>query len=265
MMKVWMILFCSLLLASAQSVLADSYHHNSELHKIEVTIIDEYGYRLPLYETDGGYRLKKSYMQALDGQEYSIEVRNRTAQRVGFVIAVDGRNIITGQPSYLNHDEKMYILNPWQVSTFRGWRSSKNSINRFYFTDEDDSYSAAFHDRSAMGVIAVAAFYERTPPRSSHQIGNKAKRAPRGGQAARSQAGTGWGDGEYSPTTKVKFVAQSRPFAKHLIKYEWHRRLCELGVIRCYQHHDTISRNRLWDDGQYAPPPPRRSVRVRSY
>lgn len=260
-MKYWIFVIAGLsVLFNVPKANADHYHHAKpypQPNKIEVAVIDEYGYRLPLYETEGGYRLKKSYVQALRGQEYSIEVRNNTARRVGFVVAVDGRNIITGRPSYLKSHEKMYILKPHERSTFRGFRSSKHTINRFYFTDEANSYAAAFGDHSAMGVIAVAAFYEKRPVHPPHSIGNKQHKR-NGSTAARSQPGTGWGDTEYSPTKKVKFIAQKKPFAKHLIKYEWHRSLCEKGIIHCHQNSHSIGRsNRLWDNDQYAPPPRR--------
>ncbi|MCJ8274182.1 MAG: hypothetical protein MJK04_32895 [Psychrosphaera sp.] len=289
-MKHWIIVVISLLVFVAQPSQAGSnrYHHqgqgqnhdqhSSQHQKIEVTIVDEYGYRLPLYDTNGNFQLKKSYMQALQQQEYSIEVRNKTSRRVGFVVAVDGRNIITGKPSYLKSREKMYILNPHQVSTFRGWRSSGNTVNRFYFTDESQSYSAAFNDYSAMGVIAVAAFFEKQPKHPPHNISNRSKnRKPDYSVSKRSSksatAGTGWGDSEHSPTTRVKFVAQKRPFTKHLIKYEWHERLCEMGIIHCHNSNRYSNKsshkgsnssdsrsNRLWDaNNDYAPPPPRRT------
>ena len=50
----------------------------------------------------------------------------------------------------------MYILEPYGQGEFKGWRTNLDSINRFYFTDVADSYAAAFHDESAMGVIGVA-------------------------------------------------------------------------------------------------------------
>jgi hypothetical protein len=267
-MKNWTFVVISFLILAMQPAFAkgNRHQHHGQSNKIEVTIIDEYDYRLPLYATDGGYNLKKSYMQALREQEYSIEVRNKTSKRVGFVVAVDGRNIITGKPSYLKNHEKMYILDGYQVSTFRGWRSTGNTVNRFYFTNENDSYAAAFNDHSAMGVIAVAAFFEKRPRNPPHTIGNRnAKNKQENSTAARRQPGTGWGSTEHSPTTRVKFVAQSRPFTKHLIKYEWHKSLCEMGIIHCNSHKYSQSRsNRLWNDnGGYATPPPsRKRVRI---
>jgi len=45
------------------------------------------------------------------GGPLRIEVKNRLNRRVGLVIAVDGRNIISGTKSWLRNNERMYILN----------------------------------------------------------------------------------------------------------------------------------------------------------
>jgi hypothetical protein len=37
------------------------------------------------------------------GENYSIVIRNNTPERIGVVIAVDGRNIITGEKSFLKN------------------------------------------------------------------------------------------------------------------------------------------------------------------
>ena len=60
----------------------------------------------------------------------------------------------------LRADERMYVLPPHESATYEGWRTERDTVNRFYFTEPGDSYAAAFGDRSAMGVIAVAAFRE---------------------------------------------------------------------------------------------------------
>ncbi len=263
-MKNTILFVLSLMALLSTAVNASNYHGRNPYVKpkaIDITIVGEYGQRLPLYQTHGGYRVNKAYLQALRGQHYAIEVRNNTHKRVGFVIAVDGRNVITGRASYLKSNEKMYVLNPYQVSTIRGWRSSGNTINRFYFSDEIDSYAAAFGDHSAMGVIAVAAFNEQRPSHPPHNIANKNGKQPQARGAANAQAGTGWGEVEHSPTRQVRFVAKSHPFAKHLIKYEWHQSLCDKGIIDCHIHQLSKGRkNRLWDTDGYAPPPRRLSI-----
>src|SRR5512136_1858472 len=134
---------------------------------VEVRIITDDGRTLPTYPVRMKHALKKVYAEAVKGDHYRIEVRNRLDRRVGLVIAVDGRNIISGEKSYLKNSERMYILEPYASGEFSGWRTAQNHVNRFYFTDAPSSYAAAFGDGSAMGVIAVAVYPEvrhyRTP------------------------------------------------------------------------------------------------------
>lgn len=257
---------------------------------VEVRIVTDSGRILPTYPVKLRSGIKKVYAEAVKGDHYRIEVRNRLGRRVGVVIAVDGRNIISGGQSWLKNSERMYILDPYGSGEFSGWRTSNDTINRFYFTDVPDSYAAAFGDESAMGVISVAAFPEvqryepppmpMSPParpyRNSYEgkaagsIADRAaptpaapaaesmkKKSARAEQALEG-AGTGYGHEEYSPVQVVAFEPESRAVETIHVKYEWRATLCKLGVVRCNQPPRRPS-NRLWDNGGYAPPPPGRS------
>ena len=104
------------------------------------------------------------YVEAVKGSRYSIQVTNRSGRRIGTVIAVDGRNIISGKKSDLKRDERMYIIGPYETNTFEGWRTAMDRTNRFYFTEPSDSYAEkVFADGSAMGTIAVAVYSEKVP------------------------------------------------------------------------------------------------------
>lgn len=141
---------------------------------VEVRIVTDNGRTLPTYPVKTRHSMKKVYAEAVKGDHYRIEVKNRLDRRVGVVIAVDGRNIISGGKSWLRNNERMYILEAYESGEFSGWRSSGDRINRFYFTDVPDSYAAAFGDESAMGVISVAAYPEvrryQPPPRIQSQV-----------------------------------------------------------------------------------------------
>ena len=76
-------------------------------------------------------RSRKVYAEAVKGTHYRIEVRNRLNRRIGLVIAVDGRNIISGAKSWLKNNERMYILEPYGSGSFAGWRTAQDRINRF--------------------------------------------------------------------------------------------------------------------------------------
>jgi hypothetical protein len=253
----------------------------------EVRIVTDDGRTLPTYPVKTSHGVRKVYAEAVKGDHYRIEVRNLLNRRIGLVVAVDGRNIISGTKSWLKNNERMYILEPYGSGAFAGWRTAQDRINRFYFTDVPDSYAAAFGDESAMGVIAVAVYPEvrrceppmplsqTTPPMQRDYEGevtgrtDKSQAAPNAFAASESQlhkkearleqkldsAGTGYGRDEYSPSRIVSFVPEKRAAETIYLKYEWRSTLCKLGVIECptpvHRPH-----NRLWDNNGYATPPP---------
>ena len=254
---------------------------------VEVRIVSDDGRMLPIHPVKMGRDVRKVYAEAIKGDHYRIEVKNRLNRRVGLVIAVDGRNIISGTKSWLTNNERMYILEPYGSGEFAGWRTTQDRINRFYFTDVPDSYAAAFGDGSAMGVIAVAVYPEvrrcrlpiplpqTTPSYQRDQEGKGAdsahkaqadhaapsasgermkKNAARTEQAMES-AGTGYGRDEYSPSQIVAFEPEKRAAETIYLKYEWRSTLCKLGVIACARPSQR-PHNRLWDNDGYAPPPP---------
>lgn len=245
---------------------------------VEVRIISDNGREAPFYPVSARYPAKKVYAEAVKGDHYKISVRNKLGRRVGVVIAVDGRNIVSGQKSWLKNRERMYILEPYATYEYAGWRTGQDQINRFYFTEVPDSYAAAFGDHSAMGVIAVAVYpevqrYEPPPQMQSQESGvfgrsdRRKSAAPSPGseaaapsakaEAADRSAGTGYGRSEYSPSHTVAFDPESRSVENIFIKYEWRSTLCRMGIVSCGKQYHRQG-NRLWDNGGYAPPPPGR-------
>jgi hypothetical protein len=228
---------------------------------VRVEIIDDRGRIFRQIQTGSkGYKIKRAYVQAKKGKHYSLRLRNISNRRVGIVIAVDGRNILTGKKSWLGKHEKMYILNAYETGTYKGWRTNKNRVNRFFFTASNNSYATAWQDKSAIGVIALAVFNEEPQIMHHHNNNslhnNKARRAPSAASSALTdEAGTGFGREEYSPTIKVRFKPQYRPVEKHFYKYEWRSSLCKRGIIQCYDRPPT-PHNRFWPSEDYAPYPP---------
>jgi len=222
---------------------------------------------LPLYPVSAPGGTRKAYAEAVRGASYRIRVRNTLSCRVGLVIAVDGRNIISGSQSWLGSGERMYILSPGETQEFAGWRTAQDKVNRFYFTTVEDSYAAAFGDTSAMGVVAMAVYPEKftcPPPPSSPGIrrfrcedSTGASAAPEASRqerksTAKSAPGTGFGEEVYSPSFTVEFEPEAVARERTLIKYEWRETLLRMGILRNL----AVPRNRLWD-GVYCPPPPR--------
>ncbi len=241
-----------------------------DTRSVEVEVINDRGQAFAQYPLRGEGRSRdyKAYLQARRDSNYALRIRNLTNERIGVVVAVDGRNIISGERSDLRPDERMYVLGPREQGTYEGWRTGRDQVNRFYFTDAGDSYASAWGDRSAMGVIAVAAFREVAPympppePRGDRRYQSTPEAAgapPAPGAAPRlkSEPGTGYGEREWSPSRRVDFEAERRPFARYFLKYAWRDTLCRQGVIEdCGRRGQG---NRFWDEpnGGYAPPPPR--------
>ena len=231
---------------------------------IEIVAPDGRTFReLPVDSRDGAVR---SYLEAEKGARYEVRVRNTSGERLGLVIAVDGRNIINGKRSELARTEPMYVIDAWGTQNYAGWRASLEAINEFYFSDWKDSYAEAFGDRSARGVIAVAVYREVPPPapRSfSEAESGRAAGAPAtsAGSADSAKAGrrdqspgTGYGDRRVDQAVRVEFEAQSNPHSRHFIKYEWRETLCRKQLLECGE------KNRFWDESVlgFAPPPPAR-------
>jgi len=234
---------------------------------VEISIASDNGRLLPFYPVKSHPTMKKVYAEAVKGDHYRIIVSNKLNRRVGVVVAVDGRNIISGQKSWLKNNERMYILEPYATNEYSGWRTAQDKINRFYFTDVPDSYAAAFGDKSAMGVIAVAVYPENQryeppmdhayqAPEKSEPGANKDKAAAPSLQSrAQERAGTGYGREEYSPSYRVAFDPENTAAESILIKYEWRKTLCDMKIINCCRLNG-YSGNRIWDNDGYAPPPP---------
>lgn len=227
---------------------------------ISIDIIDDNGQIFNKHQQRDNYKNHRAYVEARKGAHYKIRVRNRTNKRIAVVIAVDGRNIISGKKSYLRNTERMYVLDPYQSATYKGWRTGKNKVNRFYFTDAGDSYSAAWGDYSAMGVISAAVYKE--VPRYEAQVDyyKKSTKARRGAMAA-EEAGTGFGREEYSASRKVEFQPEQQHSGQYFFKYEWRNTLCQHEVLNCYNTPYNSGGNRFWPyntdgNGAYAPYPP---------
>ena len=231
---------------------------------VEVRIISDVGGEFPRYRTyphtgtDGEY----FYVEAVKGGKYSIEVANRSDRRVAVVIAVDGRNIISGEKSYLKNSERMYLIEPYATNTFEGWRTGMTRTNRFFFTGQSNSYARkVFSDASAMGTIAVAAYreklHEATPVTPSDDSMSRSQGAGGKDCAERrnrnyngEQAGTGFGETTYSPAREVPFEPEDLAAGMVVLKYEWREELCRKGIVSCGPG------NRFWpDDIGFAPIP----------
>ena len=265
--------FGTLLLLIPGIALANNIITQKDIH---IEIVADDGRVFPVHDLRQSSQNEfRSYLEANYGENYGIRVHNLTAKRVGLVIAVDGRNIISGQKSYLKPSERMYILGPYEQASYDGWRTSNHKINRFYFTDSGDSYAGAWNDYSAMGVIALAVYPEKQRYRSQSKLKEKkfgrnhrsydapmelpsasAKAESDSVFENESQPGTGFGNEQYSNVRVVQFDPVTVTSSKYFYKYEWRQTLCKKGIVDCHRQPENRFWSRYEEQYGYAPYPP---------
>lgn len=251
--------------------------HVARWNDVDVRIVSDSGGEFAKYRTyarvprDGKY----SYVEAVRGERYAIQVTNRSDRRIGIVIAVDGRNIISGKKSDLARHERMYVIGPYETNTFEGWRTAMDRTNRFYFTEQSDSYAEkVFADASAMGTVALAVYREKLPevmhyhdkplsaqeapsaaaPNAAPRASDESASADRAEAKKSEQAGTGFGETTHSPARVVDFQPERTVAEKIVMKYEWRSELCKKGIISGL---GCAPANRFWPDQQEFAPIPR--------
>ena len=213
------------------------------------------------------------YLEARTGSRYSVALANRSAERVGVVLTVDGLNAISGGRDTARG--RMYVLDPWQSTSVQGWRTSLQDVRQFTFVDERRSYATRTGKANEkMGWIEVAVYRERRPyvqatplpypePRpypTEEQDGRARAQAPaspeasrsdnrdagaakaEGGARDRSYPGTGWGEHAHDPVVLVSFDPESEPSGRATLRYEYRPALVALGVLPPY----VVPRDRLW-------------------
>ena len=230
------------------------------------------GVSLPEYYARG-----KRYIEASEGAEYQLRIRNPLGERVAVALAVDGLNSIDARHTSASNASK-WVIEPYGTITISGWQMSSQRARHFYFTTERDSYGAKLGQTSNLGVISAVFFRERrpiavvTPRRSERYEGDesssnsKSAPAPSAGQA-RDKSGTGImskerraesypGPDDQSAATgigrnvrhDVRWVnldLENSPTAEVTLRYEYRTGLVRLGIHPRpypYRYPDTIHR-----------------------
>ncbi len=224
------------------------------------------------------------YVEARRGSRYAVVLANRTGERIGVVLTVDGLNAISGERD--TGRGRMYVLDPWQRTTVQGWRTSLQEVRRFTFVDERASYAArSGKANEKMGWIEVAAYRERRPfvrwaprqqreqrPERSAPVESEAGEAggkaapptasardwsepapaatPPAGAQARAYPGTGWGPRTEDPVVLVSFDPEREPSQRVTLRYEYRAALVALGVLPRWL---PPSRDRLWERDRAEP------------
>jgi hypothetical protein len=230
---------------------------------------------------DGSGRL---YFEALAGCDYTLRLVNRTHERLGALLVVDGLNAISGEREEIGRRPpgRMYVLSPWDDVEVRGWRTSLDEVRRFTFVDERSSYAArAGKANGHVGWVEVAVYRDReahiardrrerggyegaaggilggTPSRDAEAPAPEASADRTEEKSARADGrypGTGWGAAAWDPATEVRFAATIDPVERTVLRYEYAPSLRALGVLpRPRPDRDRLG-ERDRGDGFAAPP-----------
>src|SRR5215203_4955782 len=136
----------------------------------------------------------RNYVEALEGAEYELRLRNTSPERVAVALSVDGLNTIDARHTSAWNASK-WVIEPHQTITISGWQMSSERARRFYFTDERDSYGAKLEQTANLGVISAVFFKERrregtvTPPHPIYR--DRAEQSGRAQEAPAAKSGSG--------------------------------------------------------------------------
>ena len=195
------------------------------------------------------YARGRTYVEALQGAEYELRLRNPSSDRVAVALSVDGLNTIDARHTSAWNASK-WVIEPYQTITISGWQMSSERARRFYFTNERDSYGAKLGQTANLGVISAVFFKERRrivplrPPypvtRDNSEPERPAKsrgaEAPSDNRAAAplrddDYAATGIGRNVHHDVRWVDMDLESRPAGEVTIRYEYYSALLRLGVF----------------------------------
>lgn len=233
------------------------------------------------------YARSRSYVEAIEGSEYEVRIRNPFPFRVAVALSVDGLNTIDARRTSAWSASK-WVIEPYGTISVNGWQMSSERARRFYFTSEQDSYGAKLGQTSNLGVISAVFFRElrplpvpitpAPPPRPTYEERDERERssASPDGSAGTSQApsarankgvlsrdddyaATGIGRSIHNDVQWVNMNLDSRPVGEATIRYEYYTALVRLGILpRHYPRPDPLRRRESasgFEDRRFSPEP----------
>jgi hypothetical protein len=123
----------------------------------EVTILVN-GNSVAKYHKDG-----KVYVEAKEGSEYEISIKNHGSSRILAVTSVDGLNVLTGEQS--STEDSGYVVAGYSACKIKGFRYNDEKVGAFKFVKKSQSYAKSKKDGSVVncGVIGVVVYEEHQP------------------------------------------------------------------------------------------------------
>lgn len=229
----------------------------------------------------------RRYVEAREGAEYDLLLRNPLPVRVAVALSVDGLNTIDARRTSAWESSK-WVIEPYGTARISGWQMSSSRARRFYFTTERESYAARLGRAADLGVITAVFYRENVPrpypvtpplyegPRDSRDrsgaAGEREMRAQgdasRSGQAGNaapspradeSHAATGIGRSIGHDVEWVQMRLERSPAAEVTIRYEYRDALIRLGLLpRPFRDDDALRRReraRGFEPSAYCPEP----------
>lgn len=218
----------------------------------------------PTYVSGG-----RSFVAGAYGSAYQIRITNHSGQRIEAVVAVDGRNVVNGQP-VASRRQRGYIIQANSSTSITGFRSTTESVATFRFSSIPESYAWQTGSSWDIGAVRVWIFEEEAPPPVVYYPPvmpyggarpQASARSAQSGASADAEAsapqsmGTAYGEQRYSPVSYTSFDRRTRrPNAVVGIRYNSYEMLVAAGIIQtapvypvCYGYAC---------GGNFAPPPP---------
>ena len=174
------------------------------------------------------------FVDALQGAEYELRLRNPLPDRVAVALSVDGLNTIDAEQTSAWNASK-WVIEPYQTITISGWQMSSERARRFYFTTERDSYVAKLGRKANIGVITAVFYREKRRPvpitrRDADTSGpvpgaepQLRAEASRDSATANSKAATGIGRSVRHDVRTVDMDLDSNPAAELTVRYQFSR------------------------------------------
>lgn len=101
-----------------------------------------------------------SFIEARNGTNYTIKLKNNLGQRAMVVVSVDGLDVVSGKNAA--ETDTGYIIDAYSSIDIKGYRISDNDSAAFVFTSKGKSYVQNVKgDAKNCGVIGVRAFSEK--------------------------------------------------------------------------------------------------------
>jgi hypothetical protein len=217
------------------------------------------------------YARGRTYVEALQGAEYELRVRNSSSDRVAVALSVDGLNTIDARHTSAWNASK-WVIEPYQTITISGWQMSSERARRFYFTNERDSYGAKLGQTANLGVISAVFFREQRRVSPPYPLSRNRDRAEpqqptrsQDGQSSKSEsraaapsrddeyAATGIGRNVRNDVYWVNMNLDSRAAGEVTIRYEYYSALLRLGVVPRHTSREPVQRRE--DSRGFSPEP----------